>query len=310
MLCALRAHSGSGSDLPFSLTAKSAGDGGVSNHQRACFGRGKNALYKTFKKKLSSAQGGRSGFFHTRDLDLRTGEHTVDPKSQFRGRPCAPRVDGEATTLGVLRPSGCRRGGRRSQKPRRPRVPVRRRLQRPHFPGWGCRSAKPRPRGRRRARRARGLGGSGVPSPQELRAPGRRWNPGAGCAPRSREAARKERGGLRALEPVPIPRRPKMRRTQGSRRRHSGPSAGLRASDRPGSAPRGETAPAPRTRPPTGSRIPAGSPPRTRPQASGSCPNPERRTRRRGAAAHPSSIAEPRAQTCGRAGPSPAEDLS
>ena len=310
MLCALRAHSGSGSDLPFSLTANSAGDGGVSNHQRAYFGRGKNALYKTFKKKLSSAQGGRSGFFHTRDLDLRTGEHTVDPKSQFRGRPCAPRVDGEATTLGVLRPSGCRRGGRRSQKPRRPRVPVRRRLQRPHFPGWGCRSAKPRPRGRRRARRARGLGGSGVPSPQELRAPGRRWNPGAGCAPRSREAARKERGGLRALEPVPIPRRPKMRRTQGSRRRHSGPSAGLRASDRPGSAPRGETAPAPRTRPPTGSRIPPGSPPRTRPQASGSCPNPERRTGRRGAAAHPSSIAEPRAQTCGRAGPSPAEDLS
>ena len=137
MLCALRAHSGSGSDLPFSLTANSAGDGGVSNHQRAYFGRGKNALYKTFKKKLSSAQGGRSGFFHTRDLDLRTGEHTVDPKSQFRGRPCAPRVDGEATTLGVLRPSGCRRGGRRSQKPRRPRVPVRRRLQRPHFPGWG-----------------------------------------------------------------------------------------------------------------------------------------------------------------------------
>ena len=267
-------------------------------------------MYKTFKKKLSSAQGGRSGFFHTRDLDLRTGEHTVDPKSQFRGRPCAPRVDGEATTLGVLRPSGCRRGGRRSQKPRRPRVPVRRRLQRPHFPGWGCRSAKPRPRGRRRARRARGLGGSGVPSPQELRAPGRRWNPGAGCAPRSREAARKERGGLRALEPVPIPRRPKMRRTQGSRRRHSGPSAGLRASDRPGSAPRGETAPAPRTRPPTGSRIPAGSPPRTRPQASGSCANPERRTGRRGAAAHPSSIAGPRAQTCGRAGPSPEEDLS
>ena len=61
MLCALRAHSGSGSDLPFSLTANSAGDGGVSNHQRAYFGRGKNALYKTFKKKLSSPRAGDLG---------------------------------------------------------------------------------------------------------------------------------------------------------------------------------------------------------------------------------------------------------
>ena len=81
MLCALRAHSGSGSDLPFRLTANSAGDGGVSNHQPAFFGRGKNAFYKTFIKNLSSALGGKSGFLHTRDMDQRSGAHAVDPKS-------------------------------------------------------------------------------------------------------------------------------------------------------------------------------------------------------------------------------------
>ena len=32
-------HRGSGSDLPFRLTANSAGDGGVSNHQSAYFGK-------------------------------------------------------------------------------------------------------------------------------------------------------------------------------------------------------------------------------------------------------------------------------
>ena len=46
------------------------------------------------------------------------------------------------------------------------------------------------------------------------------------------------------------------RRTRGPRRRHSGSSAGLRTSDRTGSAPREETAPTPRTRPPTGPRLP------------------------------------------------------
>ena len=74
-----------------------------------------------------------------------------------------------------------------------------------------------------------------------------------------------------------------MRRTRGSRRRHSGSFAGLRASNRPGSAPRGETAPAPRTRPPTRPRVPARSPPRARPRVSGRFGNRERRTWRRGA---------------------------
>ena len=81
LLCAPRTHSGSGSDLPFRLTANSVGDGGVSNHQPSYFGRGKNAFYKTFIKNLSSAQGGKSGFFHTRDMDQRSGARAVDPKS-------------------------------------------------------------------------------------------------------------------------------------------------------------------------------------------------------------------------------------
>ena len=68
-----------------------------------------------------------------------------------------------------------------------------------------------------------------------------------------------------------------------ARRRHSDPSPGLRASDRPGSSPRGETAPAPRTRPQTGPRVPARSPPRARPWASGRFGNRERRTGRKGA---------------------------
>ena len=81
MFCAPRTHRGSGSDLPFRLTANSAGDGGVANHQQAYFGRGKNAFYKIFIKNISSAQGGRSGFFHTRDMDQRSRARAVDPKS-------------------------------------------------------------------------------------------------------------------------------------------------------------------------------------------------------------------------------------
>ena len=81
VFCAPRTHSGSGSDLPFRLTANSVGDGGVSNHQPSYFGRRKNAFYKTFIKNLSSAQGGNSGFFHTRDMDQRSGAPAVDPKS-------------------------------------------------------------------------------------------------------------------------------------------------------------------------------------------------------------------------------------
>ena len=81
MFCAPRTHRGSGSDLPFSLSANCAGDGGVSNHQPAFFGRGKNAFYKIFIKNISSAQGGRSGFFHTRDMDQRSRARAVDPKS-------------------------------------------------------------------------------------------------------------------------------------------------------------------------------------------------------------------------------------
>lgn len=114
------------------------------------------------------------------------------------------------------------------------------------------------PPGRRLARRARGRARSGVPSLQELRVPGRRSgrrNLAAQCAPSSREAARREPGGLRAPETVRIPRGPG-RRTRGPRRRHSGSSARLRTSDLTGLAPRGETAPAPRTRPPTGTRVP------------------------------------------------------
>ena len=81
VFCAPRANRGSDSDLPFRLTANSAGDGGVSNHQPAYFGRGKNAFCKIFIKNISSAQGGRSGFFHTRDMDQRSGARAVDPES-------------------------------------------------------------------------------------------------------------------------------------------------------------------------------------------------------------------------------------
>ena len=81
MFCAPRTHRGSGSDLPFRLTANCVGKGGGSNHQPPYFGQGKNAFYKTFIKNLSSAQGGKSGFFHTRDMDQRSGGRAVDPKS-------------------------------------------------------------------------------------------------------------------------------------------------------------------------------------------------------------------------------------
>ena len=139
------------------------------------------------------------------------------------------------------------------------------------------------------ATRTEGPGPGGIwgPSPQEIRplaAAGTR-EPGA---PQEEGSRRGERAGR---SPGPgncfDPPRAGDAEDPGIPRRHSGPSAGLTASDRPGSAPRGETAPAPRTRPQTGPRIPARSPPRARSWASGRCGNRERRTERRGARGTP-----------------------
>ncbi|XDA76136.1 hypothetical protein R6Z07F_006296 [Ovis aries] len=95
-----------------------------------------------------------------------------------------------------------------------------------------------------------GPGPGGIWSPVPSGAPGP-WpplEPGSLVRPEKAGGGEERRGGLRAPETVLIPRGREMWRTRGSRRRHSGPFAGLRASNRPGSAPRGESAPAPRTR--------------------------------------------------------------
>ena len=81
VFCAPCTRRGRDRDLPFRLTANSVGDRAVSNHSPSYLGRGKNAFYKTFIKNIPSAQGGRSGPFHIRDMDQRNGAPAVDPKS-------------------------------------------------------------------------------------------------------------------------------------------------------------------------------------------------------------------------------------
>ena len=128
---------------------------------------------------------------------------------------------------------------------------------------------------------------TGGPVPAGSPGPWPPLEPGSWVRP-EKPGGREERAG-RSLSPGDGSDPPRAGDAEdlGLRRRHSGPSAGLRASNRQGSSPRGETAPAPRTRPPTEPLVPARSPPRARPRASGRCGDRERRTGRRGARGTP-----------------------
>ena len=87
MFCAPRTHRGSGSDPPFRLTANCVGKGGGSNHQPPYFGQGKNAFYKTFIKNLSSAQGGKSGFFIPETWIKEAARVQLTPSPSFGAAP-------------------------------------------------------------------------------------------------------------------------------------------------------------------------------------------------------------------------------
>lgn len=313
VFCALCTHRGSGSDLPFRLTANRAGDSGFSSHQPAYFGRGKNAFYKTFIKNLSSAQGGNLGSFTPETWIKEAARVQLTPSPSFGA---APALHGQTAKPPRLVSPGPRAadgaaGGARSRGG--PVSPSDGTSSGRIFPARAA--AQPAARGSRARGAGDAHGGSGAGrdlgssprrSSEPLDASGT-WDPGA-----PREAGRR-RGESGA---VSVPQR-RFRCIAGQRRGGPGNRA---AAQRPlrrakgfrptwlGPAGRNCTRSshaATHGRAPPPARLPRPDP--EPPAAAGTGRGGPGEGAR---AAHSSSVAGPRAQTCGRPGPSPAEDPS